>query len=923
MLTDIPPTSDTLDPAGPAGQLPCGQTARRMAAEFVVAGPDHGRDGADQRGVGSRRSTAGRAYRFRRNRTPPDAGQRPQAACHEDVEQQQACRRLDVPVDVAQPEYVDARMTLRPARVAVVFDGGELWHYWARLAIYAASQVWGGAGFILIPHRDGEVAPCMLQAAVAYDPDHVMLLRVTIRHMELAQPGVQPLRLNGQLVCGADRRELVAQPGAPVIEDQNGKKARGAVAAVCSPYRTQENGGEWTYDVTALNVDKPGGRSLTPISELDGLPGGSRLAAPADWGGPLGVAVAARCGSLAEPVPAGPPQMDAKERMDLISWLISYGSRGTPPYSAAWHPAAAVPVRPQDLDTVFDWGRHGLTDIHRGFGSRRPALLVAGDEAADFALALAWDRMYGRSAWIPSEWQPDEDVNTSEMASLRMELGDFGLDPDQPEGKGDVRLTTTSLGPEALNGLAEVLNSPVTSGPDEPVRVTVEDPRFSSDSVRTLAVASQFDHQFTVPALKDDGGTVMVTPSPAPLVEDPELAGAHGLRWHVDLELLDSVMARGRGLDGRALLAPTENVDLTRVRSGRDGISFEAGRLDLVPAGTAPMSRLARPRLREPGLAEWVRLLAGQSGLTFELSPAGKRAETLRQLWGSRGDFVDSVTGQLLPVLRAFQVSDTKTSDAYPGSEGVVLLNGIREGFLHFDGMLKYAGENVGTVALRRGLDALLARGFVSRGLILDCTTCGRPAFNPLRALAQVNQCPRCGTGNELTQERWRDPIGEPTWHYDLHPVARDLLAEHGEVPLLLSRHLRLTARRYDDIPEMELRVTSGNPVAEADLIAVADDQVIVAEGRSVNTLGSARQARRSAAKRVKLASVLRADQIVLATTQPGWSDSSVNEIRSAVTGRQWLAELRPAVRLVSGLGSEHVKDLRLDLESGATSKWE
>ena len=143
-------------------------------------------------------------------------------------------RRLDVPVDVAaQPDYVDARMTLRPARVAVVFDGGELWHYWARLAIYAASQVWGGAGFILIPHRGGEVAPCLLQAAAAYYPDHVVLLRVTVRHMELAQPGVQPLRLNGRLVIGTERRELVAQAGAAVIEDPAGEKARQAVAGVC------------------------------------------------------------------------------------------------------------------------------------------------------------------------------------------------------------------------------------------------------------------------------------------------------------------------------------------------------------------------------------------------------------------------------------------------------------------------------------------------------------------------------------------------------------------------------------------------------------------------------------------------------------------------------------------------------------------
>lgn len=52
-------------------------------------------------------------------------------------------------------------MMLRPARVAVVFDGRDDWHYWARLALYAASQVWGGAGFILVPHRDSEIAPSL------------------------------------------------------------------------------------------------------------------------------------------------------------------------------------------------------------------------------------------------------------------------------------------------------------------------------------------------------------------------------------------------------------------------------------------------------------------------------------------------------------------------------------------------------------------------------------------------------------------------------------------------------------------------------------------------------------------------------------------------------------------------------------------
>jgi hypothetical protein len=528
-------------------------------------------------------------------------------------------------------------MILRPARVAVVFDGGDLWHYWARLAIYAASQVWGGAGFVLVPHRDGEAAPALMQAAAAYDPDHVVLLRVTVRQMEVARPGVQPLRLNGHLVTGAERRELVAQAGAAVIEDPAGEKARQAVAAVCSPYRRRDDSGEWADEVTALNPDRPGG-DLTPIAGLAGVPGGSRLAAPAGWGGALGVAVAARCGALAEPVPAGPPQVNARERMDLIRWLLSDGQRGTPPYSAVWHPAAAVSVLPLGLETAFDWGRRGLTDIYRGFAPRRAALLVAGDEAADFALAFAWDRLYGRSAWLPSEWQPEPDVNTSDMTTLRLELGDFGFDPHHTDG--EVRLATTSLRPEEMTRLAAVLNSPLlysVGDAGEPPRFTAEEPRFDRDGIRTLAVAGQFDHQFTVPVRTDDGGMVMMMPSPAPAVEDPELARSAGLRWHVDLELLGSVMPRGRGLDGQAFFAPGENTYLTHLRSGRDGITFDAGRLDFVAAGTAPQSRLARPRLREPGLAEWARLLARQSGLTFGLSPAGRRAETLRQMWDHRG----------------------------------------------------------------------------------------------------------------------------------------------------------------------------------------------------------------------------------------------------------------------------------------------
>ena len=813
---------------------------------------------------------------------------------------------------------------MRPARVAVVFDGGDDWHYWARLAIYAASQVWGGAGFILVPHREGEVTPFLLQAARAYDPDHVVLLRVMLRQFEAARPGVQQLLMDGKPVTGAERKRLLAQAGGMFRNDPAGEKARLVVAEVCSPYRERTPSGEaWFEEVTALNADGAAGY-LTSVYGLAGVPGGSRLAAPADWGGPLGIAVAARCGALVEPVPADSPQMRDEERLDLIRWLLSDGERGTPPYSAVWHPSAAVSVRPLDLETAFDWGRHGLTVIQRGFAPGRPALVVAGDEAVDFALAFAWDRLYGRSLWLPSEWQPSPDLSTSEMTAIRVELDNFGFDAGHTDGQ--VQLATTSLDPGKMTALADVLNSPLVHSADpagQSDRASVRALRFDLSQVGLLAVAGQFDQQFTVPVRKDADGVVMMMPSPVPAIEDPDLARSAGLQWHVDLELLGSAMPRGRGLDGHALFAPGENIHLTNVRSGRDAITYNAGRLDYVLAGTAPLSRLARPRLREPGLAEWARLLAGQSSLSFGLSPAGRHAEMLGQLWESRDGFVRSLTGRLLPVLRAFQVSQTQSTSAYPDGEGVVLLNGVREGYLTFAGMLKFAGDGTSPATLRDDVDALAARGVVRRGLVLGCRTCGRPSFMAVENLAQVNQCPRCGTDNELARQQWRDPVEEPSWYYDLHPVARELLCDHGDVPLLLSRHLRSLSRRYDDAPELELRDAAGSPVAEADLIAVSDDSLIIAEAKSNDTLGGKpREIRRAAAKRVKLADVLQADQIILATTQQKWNASSTAEMSSAVNGHPWTAGLPPAVRLITGLSSGQVQDLRLDLASGTTANW-
>src|SRR3712207_50330 len=133
---------------------------------------------------------------------------------------------------MSMPAPIVAQVGLSAPRVAVVFNGGDAWHYWARLAIHAASRLWGGRGFLLVPNVDGVVAPAILRAAQTYAPDRVRLPQTPAVKVESAEPGALPLKVEG-----GGRTRLVAQIADQYFDDSVGEQARQAVAEACSPYR--------------------------------------------------------------------------------------------------------------------------------------------------------------------------------------------------------------------------------------------------------------------------------------------------------------------------------------------------------------------------------------------------------------------------------------------------------------------------------------------------------------------------------------------------------------------------------------------------------------------------------------------------------------------------------------------------------------
>jgi hypothetical protein len=244
-------------------------------------------------------------------------------------------------------------------------------------------------------------------------------------------------------------------------------------------------------------------------------------------------------------------------------------------------------------------------------------------------------------------------------------------------------------------------------------------------------------------------------------------------------------------------------------------------------------------------------------------------------------------------------------TDCFDTLRAGLVING--EGYLHFSGIRALVGGSLDDDQLRALIDPLSGRRILIRGLALDCATCGRLAFLRIDDLAQTNTCPHCHAASELGQARWRQPRHEPTWYYHLHPLARDLLNQHGEVPLLLADHLRRSSRRYADVAELEL-FSSASPIAECDLLASVDGRVVTAEAKSVTRFGRSEADRNAAIKkRIRIARVLRADEIVLATTESQWNGDDVQALRTAVRAARWSDGSPPAVRVVIGLGTTSI----------------
>jgi hypothetical protein len=822
--------------------------------------------------------------------------------------------------DVYSLGYETVHMGLRASRVAVVFDAsGHNWPKWARVLLHEFSQIWGGSGFILIPHIDGEVHPWLAEALRKYDPDYVLLYRPRIQEVEQIE-SPEWKRDDGGPLSPEERQQFLNSAGHDRIGlSAKGTMARDSLAELCSPYTRNLDEQESEHETLFTTRSKQ--RYFIRRETSTEAHGQITLAVPSEFQGTLALAAAMRCGSLDDPIFDSDQDFDADQKKDIVRWLLrhDFGEPDILLRGVAKH-FGYQQLRELRM-TTFDATNAGLVQVRSGHPTATTCLVVVGNSPNDFAIALAWDRIYGNSKWLAPEWSTSSETLEGIIGYL-----DGASWPSNDVQQWDVvscsddRHVSTVVA-AMQRSAREQVPTPSAAETQKIVR-SPDRPNFSLDGTLHLAIDEQWSSNHLVPVSRSaDGAVSMVGPGPMPLPENPTIASYPGLGWQVDIRFPSPTLPPGQRIPMRALIAEQAEQFLTWVRSSRAGISYESHRFDFISAGTPVAQQLARPRLRQPSLAESIALVATRAGLIAELSAAGKQAEVVAGLWGGR-DRLTAASSAKRQLLRSFVVTVKNSSAAYPNNEGVVIGEN-RDGFVHFDGLMTLAEGTLSTAEMRSRLDELIRVGALRRGLVLGCEICGLVEFVPLQVLSESNLCRRCGRPNLLTAARWRSDTDEPRWFYDLHGAFRELLRNDGDVPLLLSDYLRSRSRSFTDIPEFQFRrADNGKLEVEVDLIALAGDRLIIAEAKSNGSLKSSKEtAKQAADKKITAALKLGADQIIFATTASIWEPASTKAMLSAA-GITWPATARrPVLRLIAGLGGQTISD-ELLAPNGTTTSW-
>jgi hypothetical protein len=808
------------------------------------------------------------------------------------------------PVNEGQPlapvEYRTIGASLRPPRFVVGYRPGQDWIYSARRVVASISRVWGGNGAIIAPVGESAVTNKVLVLFMrAYDPDHIaghVQILADLAHDSPERYGRNAQKLAGQEDISDDVwQELSAAP----IEGQDWTGLAEQVDSFCSPFKGfgpgirqfrpndilwLDRSGQMNRHLTTIS-DKPGERTLTlDLSQVD----------PA-----ISLMVETRIGSVDLVGREGRNVVELPVMDEDLPGLVRLAIAGTVrPHTwdlQARYAAAVDEINTSDPDLTVDrfltespFARCGQSTIKaRTSFPQPPVVCVIGETADDHALALLCDRLFHHAAWVPTHLLAENERLRTAVRTALYELGHVTGAPGRP-----TLVTSISEPSTVVDSLAADLNTmfgfyTADGQPfSDPRRPESIDPvTLATERGRSmLADPAAFSLRRRTPVANDAGDVSMLTPVAVPLPQAVEYLGTD-LHWYIDVSMSGRQLPARTSLSSERLQENSGPFPEAIVRAGRDGLSFASPNFGYVMAGASHDFQLAQPLLRFPSADVLFAELATAANARVARSTAGHRSAIAVEMWGSLEAVTADLKGPVRKLLDAFFPPHNVEGDYGIGYE-------IRgDGYVALEDAVEVL--SVERYEARDTIDRLLALNVLRQGFLLYCARCRTYAFYRIDQVGSTFECHACGHASQLSRGQWYSEDPEPHWYYSLDQVVHDLLASHGDVPLLAAADLSRRASSVLWSPELE--VTDDSDSVELDICLIVDGRIIVGEAKSNRTLKGDKGTKHVAQGLAHAAQLLSADEIVLATSSATWTKDTISAVHDAIS-QSWTKGPKPLI---------------------------
>jgi hypothetical protein len=786
---------------------------------------------------------------------------------------------------------VDHRMVwrrARPGRAAILVPSpaGD-WLPIAKRALCSLSLTWGGMGDILVPiGADSRPSPAFRAILRAHDPDYVAAYQATRTEIALADPSSYASWRAGR-PAGADDSEADDSEDETTLRQQfeaemsglpgawDPSAAIGFARSWCSPYPSPKGG---YYPVASRSAAL--GRPLISLSVFPGL-----MDRPLDldlgaFDPAFELMARMRIGSLAGAELPGTAalQLCTAEERDLpaLSELACAKEVSHPPaldsnvrHLAELHSPEIPPTHGLDPLSPFRRTTHGMKWIN--FEVRATWVVVIGDTCEDFCFALACDRLFLGATWVPARLVNDP-VLTDGLRALRVLLRDNATYGHQ------AFFTSLSLGTADVKQSRLAVLAMDTNAADRCSSVIPFASLKFGRPKRLADPGSLYLGETSTCYYDEDGSLNIATTLSTPIPDVARPARPTEVAWEIDVSIEGEQALPRSALASADLQASSFSAEID-VRAGTSGLSYHSHKISGgYLAGWILDQHLVRPVLRVPSAAMTIRWLGEAAGYAVRPSQTGRLNQIVIDMWGSLGAVAADLSGPVRALLDVLTPSDGMKDGPLPTSLVINRLPYITAGNAQDLLCLDEAGT-------RAELDRLLRLKVLRRGLVLRCARCNWLDWYAIDQIGQSFRCDRCDQDNFLEQARWRDPISEPQWYYDLDHAVREALKLDGHVPILALDRLRARHRDgFSFTTDFELIKDSTDHPPEIDFAVITDGRLILGEAKKNDRLASQRRdEERKLSRLYGAARDLTADDVCLATAAAVWDHGTAERANKAL----------------------------------------